>query len=373
MWLGKILGYINVCILIFVINIHAQDVSWENISRIPVNQPFRGMLVTSPIDTQVIFIATDAGLYRSDNSGYDWQPLPLPFAGGHVLALSSENPPSLYMSGGMGIYRSSENGQNWEEILVTEFWAQALAVHSKAPSVIYAAGGNFSGPAGLDPGQAVCYRSIDGGKTWQSSKIPDTNPVRWIVAHPADENVVYDTTEEEWHGNIRGNVFRSDNQGITWRTIATGCRVPILIHPEQPDRMFAIHRAWVGNDGIWFEFSLDGGQNWAKGVGMQGQLVSHIALGTDPDILYAVSGIGLYYSLNDGLNWLLLSRRFSFPNVVAITTNEDRWVIDGRLVSGLLVLDSSGAVYRLKIAKSHSIIPQGNLSKTWGTIKGNVP
>ncbi len=278
-----------------------------------------------------------------------------------------------YMSGDMGIHRSSDNGQHWEKILEPEFWIQALAVHPRIPSIIYAAGGNLFDPGGIDPGQAMCYRSIDGGKSWQSSIIPDTNPVRWVVPHPADENVVYATTEDGWHGAIWGNVFRSDDQGITWQWIATGCRVPLLIHPERADLMFAIRKTWDIFNGIWFEFSLDGGQNWAKGVGMQDQAVSRIALGTKPDTLYAVASEGVHYSLNDGLNWLLLSSQFNFQNVFAITTNEDRWTIDGRLLCGLLVLDSSGAVYRLKITESHSIIPQSNLSKTWGAIKGNVP
>ncbi len=113
MRLDRLLRNISIYIFIFALltNIQAQDVSWENISQVPVNQPSWGMLIVSPIEPQVIFIATDAGLYRSDNAGYDWQSLPLPFDRGYAFALSSENPPSLYRGNGReaAIRRHKEN------------------------------------------------------------------------------------------------------------------------------------------------------------------------------------------------------------------------------------------------------------------------
>lgn len=346
------------------------EISWERISAVNTALSQWHKFIVSPLDPQVMFIANEFGLYRSNNGGYDWQQLPLPFDRIGTFAISTEKPTALYIFGNLGIYRSSDSGQSWEKLLETNFWAQTLAIHPRIPSIIYAGGGKFPGIMGLDPGQAECYISTDDGKTWRSSILPDNIPIRWLAPHPIDEDIVYAATENSFHGQISGNLFRSDDQGMTWRQIVNGSRGPLLIHPEQPDRMFTIHSSWDRFDGIWFEFSLDAGQNWARGLGMQNQAVSLIVMGTNPDVLYAVASNGVYYSLNDGLNWRLLSSQFDFLNVYAMTVNSDKWIIDGRMISGLLLLHNSGTIYRLKVSdSSHSVDPQGKCIHVWGKIK----
>ncbi len=364
---------IIICILIHGLSADAQEILWERISTVNIALSQWHRFIISPLNPQVMFIANDYALYISNNAGYDWQKIPLPSDRIGTFTISSENPTALYITANLGIYRSYDNGQSWEKLLESNFWTQTLAIHPRMPDIIYAGGGRFSGIMGLDPGQAECYISIDGGKTWRSSLLPDNTPVRWLAPHPVDENIVYAVTYDSFHGQIFGNVFRSNDQGVTWQQVVNDSRGPLLIHPEQPDRMFTIHSSWNRFDGIWFEFSIDAGQNWARGLGMQDQAVSLIAMGTKPDVLYAVAGNGIYYSLNDGLNWRLLSNQFDFWSVCAITTNSDRWTIDGREICGLLLLHNSGSIYRLKVANSsHSVNPKWKYIQAWGEIKQNA-
>lgn len=376
--------FIGICLFVFgFVAVEAQiesieisrnkveGVSWERISSIDAAQlPDSSVVVNSPVDEQVMFIATRTGLYRSENGGYDWEKLPLPFDGNPAFAPAPDDLKTLYVADSNRVFRSTDGGQHWEKLSELKAGGiKKLAVHSRVSSLIYAAGGRPPRLLG-DGGQAICYRSTDRGKTWQKFLLPDRIPVKWLVLHPINENVVYASTELVGRGGfIGGNVFRSDDSGETWQRIANGRRIPLVIHPEQPNRMATIYADQLRFDRIWFEFSLDGGRTWARGVGMNNQTVEQIALGVNPDTLYAVTGRGIYYSLNYGFTWRLLSNQLNASGVVALATNTDQWQIDGYEIRGLLVLTDFGAIYRLVIGSSRSVSQRGKATITWGILK----
>lgn len=198
----------------------------------------------------------------------------------------------------------------------------------------------------------------------------DGIPVGWLAPHPVDPNIVYAVTEYEGIAlGIGGNVFRSDDQGVTWRKIADGRRAPLLIHPKQPNRIATIHARQHRFDGKWFEFSLDGGHTWARGAGMEDQELEYIALGIEPDTLYAATSRGTYYSVDGGLNWRLLNELNAYA-MAALATNTDRWQVEGHEVRGLLLLTNFGVLYRLRVDETpRPVSPQGKAALTWGALK----
>jgi photosystem II stability/assembly factor-like uncharacterized protein len=125
-------------------------------------------LVLDPTNPSIIFVGTDAGLYRSHYGGEDWRPVGHRLDGQTVLTLATHPTPDagegrsvLYIGATRGAYRSYDGGdtverwgQGLEEISVT-----TILFDPMNPQTVYAG----TAYAGL-------YWSDDGGETWQPTR-----------------------------------------------------------------------------------------------------------------------------------------------------------------------------------------------------------
>lgn len=124
--------------------------SWPEISlHIPVFAAALG-----PQDAQTLYISTDKGVYRSQDTGQSWTLVD----GEHVFGALLADPQvshRLY-GGGQGIYQSEDQGETWVQIADLGGRAvSALLADPRPPVQLYAIAGD------------VLYQSGDQGVTWE--------------------------------------------------------------------------------------------------------------------------------------------------------------------------------------------------------------
>ncbi len=151
-------------------------------------------IITNPLQEGLIYIATaDDGLYRSDNGGVDWAPLAkglTKFSGAmdyRRLALHAKNPNTVYWISTYGILRSDDKGDTWTayNLLTPPGSASiyAFTVNPKNDNEIF-----YTATIGA---RSTLYKSLDGGKSWITKKLPSGQVPVVLRAHPEKNNVLF--------------------------------------------------------------------------------------------------------------------------------------------------------------------------------------
>jgi len=187
-----------------------------------------------------------------------------------------------------GFFRSQDGGYTWEHVENTPFADVSiltLAVSPDDPRTLFVAT------------MAGVFRSQDGGDTWQNLEnleaITPINPAEGyphifvITTDPFDPGTVY-------AGSPRGGVFRSEDGGDTWEQASSGMDpnetiFDLLPDPNRPGVLYASTRI----SGVYY--TTDRGESWiGLKDGMPATWVDQLALSSDGSVLYAathVSGV----------------------------------------------------------------------------------
>ncbi|MEM6723398.1 MAG: T9SS type A sorting domain-containing protein [Bacteroidota bacterium] len=232
---------------------------------------------------------------------------------GMSAAISPANGLTLYGSAQfLNLRRSDNDGASFYSIISNE-----MASETK----------NFAGPYEISPeGPEILYagaerlhRSNNGGLSWSPtsiSPVDNGNPILTIEISEANTNLIYVSTSPITNG--AGGVFKTTNDGASW---IEGTGLPnrvfmdIVAHPSDENIAFAVCSGF-GTDHLWR--TSDKGVSWqAWGFGLPdvptNTLVFHP---TNPDILYVGNDLGVYWSINGGLNWELFSN--GLPDAVMV-------------------------------------------------------
>jgi photosystem II stability/assembly factor-like uncharacterized protein len=162
-----------------------------------------------------IFIGTDEGIFKTDNSGKTWK---LVYAGGFVGHLAEAN--GVLLAIGMKrIIRSTDNGENWSRVISED----SVAFDVKPIRGGFAAITSNSESNTVNTSRLST--SYDGGKTWQPNN--------------AGNKVVIDSIGRTWDDRPRvqafgtsvtqvgenflcthpDGIFRSSDKGKTWKLL----------------------------------------------------------------------------------------------------------------------------------------------------------
>ena len=182
------------------------------------------------------------------------------------------------------------------------------------------------------------YRTVDGGKSWAASNtgirayfLPDQFPEFGQCVHKVDGNPVM---PERYYAQNHHGVYRSDDSGQTWESIAEGLPsdfgFPIVTHPRLPDVVYAFP---LTADGMRFPTdhkcrvfrSTDGGRSWTGlSAGLPEQPFYPAVLrdamavdNADPVGVYFGTRSGeVYGSADEGDHWSQISAHL--PDVLCV-------------------------------------------------------
>lgn len=248
-------------------------------------------LLIDPRDTQVMHTIAQidplTSAYRSTDGGKTWKmggdaPWHTSFG---TLIMDPRNPNVLYVATEGGLFRSGDSGIYWERMgSDPRIWI--LARDRQDPSIIY------GGAEDLGSGSTLIwthfFRSEDGASTWR--ELPTHVPVFAAALDPQDAQTLYISTD-------RG-VYRSRDTGQRWDLVNGDYTFAALLADPQVS-----HRLYGGGQGIYQ--SEDGGSTWTQTADLGGRSVSVLIADPRPPMrFYAIAGDLLYQSGDRGTTWV---------------------------------------------------------------------
>ena len=164
MW-KKIISFTMSWLIVLAGVVLAQDFTWEDIGR--ANHDAQVLLV-NPRDSRIIFTGVPGRVLKSDNAGEGWRRV-LAIRGGsnniNALVFDYSNLNVIYVATDNGLYRSKDLGERWE----TVFHGKS-SLESQCTAVLVTAHAIFVGT------KAGLFISKDSGRSWQkeNGKISNT-------------------------------------------------------------------------------------------------------------------------------------------------------------------------------------------------------
>lgn len=245
-----------------------------------------------------------------------------------AVAGSVARPDEYYMgSTGAGVYKTTDGGRTAVSVTDPYFGGTigAVAVAESNPDIVYVGGGETPIRGNVSHGEGV-WKSTDGGKTWTSMGLRETQYIGRIRLHPTNPDVVYVAALGHVFGpNRERGVYKSVDGGRTWRQVkfvndSTGA-IDLVMDPKDPNTLYASfweanRRPWAlksGGPGSAIFKTTDGGETWTditRNTGLPSGLLGNIGLSVSPinsNIVWAMienePGGGLYKSSDAGRTW----------------------------------------------------------------------
>lgn len=212
-----------------------------------------------------LFAGTGAELFRSDDAGATWRPVPVPAEPRvHAVTVDPTDHRVVYAATSAGLHRSDDEGGSWSLILPSALATLRVAVSPANPQVIYVAQG------GGNAGAFAFARSVDGGATWETLEQTTQGPCAWSVAvlrpHPTDAGRLFRT-----HGCYAGrdlgdSLDQSRDGGSSFAPIfRPKTSFPLAIvggGGVEPTRLYAASNNDYRSGGSLIATSADDGASW---------------------------------------------------------------------------------------------------------------
>ncbi len=154
-----------------------------------------------------------------------------PFRGGRSeTAVGISGDPSVYYFGavGGGVWKTTNGGITWTPIFDHEPIASigAIAVAPSNPKIIYVGTGEPCLRKDISYGNSM-YKSVDGGRTWTSIGLRDTQHIANVLIDPHNPDIVFVAAVGHAFGpNEERGAYRSSNGGETWQKVLWIRRAP---------------------------------------------------------------------------------------------------------------------------------------------------
>jgi photosystem II stability/assembly factor-like uncharacterized protein len=256
------------------------------------------------------------------------------FRGGRTVAVAgSASRPNEYWFGttGGGVFKSGDGGNTWVPMSDKHFGGTvgAIGVSESRPDIVYVGTGEYAIRGNVSRGDGV-WKTTDGGKTWTSLGLAETQQIARVRVHPQNPDVVWVAAQGHAFGpNPERGVYKTGDGGKTWRRVlfrndSTGAS-DLILDPANPDVAYAalwqaVRHPWglvSGGAGGGLFKSVDGGEHWTElthNPGLPKGLWGNIGItvsAAKPARLWALieadSG-GVYRSDDGGATWQYVNR-----------------------------------------------------------------
>ncbi|HEY7289225.1 MAG TPA: hypothetical protein VH583_05255 [Vicinamibacterales bacterium] len=264
-----------------------------------------------------------------------WRNIGPPRGGRSIAAEGTVTRPYEYYMGatGGGLWKTTDGGTTWKPVTdghIQSSSVGAIGIAPSNPDIVYIGTGESEIRGNIIQGNGA-YKTTDGGKTWTSIGLADTQVISKIRVHPTNPDLVYVAAFGHHAApNPERGVFRSKDGGKTWDKILfrdnkTGA-IELVLDPKNPQVIYAAlweayRNSWEmssGGPGSGLFKSTDGGDHWTeisrnpglpKGVlGKMGLSVS----GADSNRVYAqieAEDGGFFASDDAGATWRKVNER----------------------------------------------------------------
>ncbi len=308
-----------------------------------------GAVAVAPSDERIVWVGTGEsfvvrysypgdGVYKSTDAGATWQHMGLrPTQHISRILIHPKDPNVVYVasmgplhtkSPDRGVYRTRDGGATWSKVLFVddEVGVIEMVMDPSNPEVLYAATYDKERVAWRlrqgGPGSGI-HKTTDGGTTWTRLEggLPTGNIGRiGLDVFRGNSDILYALVENmnprpeglpqpSPVGGGIGEVFRSDDAGLTWRlthdrAINVGGKAPysfnwLKIDPQDDQRV------WVTS--VYVAHTTDGGRTWNDLEGnrsrfrnMFGDIRVIWVDPDDPERLLVGSDGGVYQTLDSG-------------------------------------------------------------------------
>jgi|WetSurMetagenome_2_1015567.scaffolds.fasta_scaffold02899_2 hypothetical protein len=175
--------------------------------------PVTGQIVFALAASDTNLFASANGFYRSTNDGASWVS-PVYGISGYTLAVSPNNfgGTNLFTGNGYGVFLSTNNGTNWAQILAPPAWTLSLAISSSKTEGTTI----FAGVGREDPGDSRVYRSNDNGTTWSYSEMGG-HMITALAVSPTGSG-----SSDIFAGSWYVGVALSTDNGVNWIDVSVG-------------------------------------------------------------------------------------------------------------------------------------------------------
>ena len=234
------------------------------------------------------YVATSSGgVWKTINGGANYTPI-FDQQGSYSIGCITMDPNNPYViwvgtgennnqrsvGYGDGIYLSKDGGKTWKHMgLKNSEHIAKIIVDPRNSNIVYVAS---IGPLWSEGGDRGLYKSIDGGKTWESKiKVDEHTGVTDLIMDPNNPDVLYAATYQRrrhvftWmSGGPGSGLYKSTDSGESWEQLKTGLptsiigRIGLAMSPADSDIVYAIVEAMDGQQG--FYRTSNRGGSWKK-------------------------------------------------------------------------------------------------------------
>ena len=205
-------------------------------------------------------------------------------AGGriHDIEILPNDPATVFVaSASGGIWKSTNKGTTWKPVFddqaVSTFGDMAISLSN--PDVIYAGSGEQQNRQSTSWGNGV-YKSENQGETWRSIGLEKTYHIARVIIHPENPNIVFVAALGNlWNSSKERGVYQTTNGGKNWKKVLyidemTGV-VDMAMDKNNPNILYAatyqrMRKVWGfngGGPGSGIYKTTDGGKTWNELTG----------------------------------------------------------------------------------------------------------
>jgi len=305
-------------------------------------------------------LLTAAGLSPLDLGSIAWRDVGPAVLGGRLDAVAGVpgDPRTIFLGHSSGgLYKSTDGGLTFAAVFSagTSTAIGAVAVAPSDPRVVVVGTGEGFPRNTAAVGDGV-FASKNGGKTWRSIGLRQSEHIAKIAIDPRDPRVILVAAlGPEWSPGGERGIYRTQDGGATWTRVLyvnpTTGGSDVIFDPHDPKVVYAgtfdfLRRPWTfrgGGPGSGLFRSADNGRTWTKLTdprrhdGLPGGTINRVGVSLSydhPAVVYALvpTKHGILYRSNDaGAHWSLVNaspdlvfRPFYFSQVRADPKDPNR-------------------------------------------------